>query len=142
MRKRFPVQCAVAALFLPAIAAQTNMPSHVTPMTGTFLSVQSSNQWRSTQMLGMPVFDRAGEKIGSIGDLVIGQDGAIQAIVIALGGFLGVGEKNIAVSLREMTISRDGTGDRATVKLSKPEIERAPGFQIYTGKAVKPLPPI
>lgn len=141
MRKRLPIYNVLAALFIvPAVMAQTKMPSSVTPMTGTFLSVQASNQWRSSQMIGMPVFDRTNEKIGSIVDLVIDQSGAVQAVVIGVGGFLGIGEKNIAVSLREMTVSRDKDGDRAVIKLSKSEIGLAPSFQIYTGKAVEPLP--
>jgi hypothetical protein len=119
--------------------AQTKMPSKAEPMTGTFLSVQASNQWLSTQLVGVAVYDSANEKIGAISNLVIDQSGTIQAIVIGVGGFLGVGTKDIAVSLNKMTIIREDGGDKAIAQLSKPEIELAPSFQVYTGKPVEPL---
>jgi sporulation protein YlmC with PRC-barrel domain len=123
----------------PLLMAQTKMPSHAEPITGTFLSVQASNQWLATQLIGITVVDAGGEKIGSIDDLVIDQSGAIQAVIIGVGGFLGIGAKDIAVSLQTMTIVRDSNGDRASVKLSRQEIERAPSFQRFTGKPVESL---
>jgi sporulation protein YlmC with PRC-barrel domain len=142
MQSEFRAWPLVAALALmPALMAQTKMPSKAEPMTGTFLSVQASNQWLSTQLIGLSVYDSANENIGKIGDLVIDQSGAIQAVVVGVGGFLGVGAKDIAISLNKMEIVRDRTSSKAIVKLSKPEIELAPSFQEYTGKAVTPLQP-
>jgi sporulation protein YlmC with PRC-barrel domain len=140
MRVIFKAWSACAALaVMPALMAQTKMPSKAEPMTGTFLSVQASNQWLSTQLVGVAVYDSANEKIGAISNLVIDQSGTIQAIVIGVGGFLGVGTKDIAVSLNKMTIIREDGGDKAIAQLSKPEIELAPSFQVYTGKPVEPL---
>ncbi len=111
MLVKFRIGWAVVALGVaPALMAQTKMPSNAEPMTGTFLSVQASNQFLSSQLVGLPVYVSANEKIGMIGDLVIDQSGAIQAVVIAVGGFLGVGAKDIAVSMKSVTILRDGTG--------------------------------
>lgn len=142
MQRKLSLPGAIAALLImPVVMAQTKMPSNTTPMTGTFLSVQASNQWRSSQMIGMPVFDQTNERIGSITDLVIDQSGAVQAVIIGVGGFLGMGEKIIAVSLQKMTILRDDNGDKAIVMLSKPEIELAPSFQAFKGKAAEALPP-
>jgi hypothetical protein len=134
------VFAAVAAA--PLLMAQTRMPSRAEPVTGTFLSVQASNQWLATQLVGLAVVGAGGEKIGSINDLVVDQSGAIQAVVIGVGGFLGIGAKDIAVSLQAMTILRDGRGDSASVQLSRREIELAPGFQRFTGKPVEGLPQI
>lgn len=134
---------AVAVLAVaPLLMAQTKMPSRAEPITGTFLSVQASNQWLATQLIGLTVLGANNEKIGSINDLVVDQSGAIQAAVIGVGGFLGIGAKDIAVSLQAMTIVRDGSGDKASVQLSRQEIELAPSFQRYTGKPVEGLPPV
>lgn len=142
MRAIFKAWSALAALVIvPALMAQTKMPSKAEPMTGTFLSVQASNQWLSTQLVGLPVYDSANEKIGAISNLVIDQSGTIQAVVVGVGGFLGVGTKDIAVSLNKMTIIRESGGEKAIAGLSRPEIELAPSFQVYTGKPVEPLPP-
>lgn len=136
--------CYAVAVFAvaPLLMAQTKMPSRAEPITGTFLSVQASNQWLATQLIGLTVLGANNEKIGSINDLVVDQSGAIQAAVIGVGGFLGIGAKDIAVSLQAMTIVRDSSGDRASVQLSRQEIELAPSFQRYTGKPVEGLPPV
>ncbi len=132
----------VALAATPLLLAQTKMPSRAEPVTGTFLSVQASNQWLATQLIGITVTGAGGEKIGSIDDLVIDQSGAIQAVIIGVGGFLGIGAKDIAVSLQMMTIVRNGNGDRASVQLTRQEIELAPSFQRFTGKPVESLPQI
>lgn len=143
MRVEAKFCCAVAMLAVaPVLMAQTKMPSRTEPITGTFLSVQASNQWLATQLIGLTVLGANNEKIGSINDLVVDQSGAIQAAVIGVGGFLGIGAKDIAVSLQAMTIVRDGSGDKASVQLSRQEIELAPSFQRYTGKPVEGLPPV
>jgi hypothetical protein len=143
MRVEAKFCCAVAMLAVaPLLMAQTKMPSRTEPITGTFLSVQASNQWLATQLIGLTVLGANNEKIGSINDLVVDQSGAIQAAVIGVGGFLGIGAKDIAVSLQAMTIVRDSSGDRASVQLSRQEIELAPSFQRYTGKPVEGLPPV
>jgi sporulation protein YlmC with PRC-barrel domain len=114
--------------------AQTKMPSQTQPLTGTFLSVQASNQWLASKLIGSSVYDSNNENIGRISDLVIDQSGAIQAVVIGVGGFLGVAAKDIAVSLRSMTVLRDKDGDKVTVQLTKPEIELAPSLQPFAAK--------
>lgn len=127
----------IAATPLPM--TQTKMPSSAEPVTGTFLSVQASNQWLATQPIGVTVVGADGEKIGSIDDLVTDQSGAIHAIIIGVGGFLGIGAKDIAVSLQMMTVMRDSNGDRTSVQLSRRKIELAPGFQRFTGKPAESL---
>lgn len=136
------LRATLAALAVaPVLMAQTKMPLRTEPITGTFLSVQASNQWLASRLIGLDVYDSANENIGKIRDLVIDQSGAIQALVVGVGGFLGIGAKDIAVSLQSATISRDQSGDKASVKLSKPEIELAPSFQRFTGKAVEGASP-
>lgn len=130
-----------ALALTPALMAQTKMPSRAEPITGTFLSVQASNQWLASQLIGLSVTGANNEKIGSIGDLIVDQSGAIQAAIIGVGGFLGIGAKDIAVSLQAMTIMRDSSGDKASVQLTRQDIELAPSFQRFTGKPVEGLSP-
>jgi hypothetical protein len=133
---------ALMALFImPALMAQTQMPSNAMPMTGTFLSVQANNQWLASKLIGLSVLTPTDEKIGTISDLVIDQSGAVQAAVIGVGGFLGMGTKDVAIALRELKISRTAVGDKVTMRLSRNELELAPTFQAYTGEPVRPLAP-
>ncbi len=125
-----------ALIIMPALAAQTQMPSHALPMTGTFLSVQASNQWLASKLIGLSAVGSGNEKIGSISDLVIDQSGAVQAAVVDVGGFLGIGTKVFAIALRELTISRTSNGDKVVVRLSRNELDLAPTFQVYSGEPV------
>jgi sporulation protein YlmC with PRC-barrel domain len=55
------------------------------------------------------VYDNSENKIGDVTDLVINNDGNVTTAVIGVGGFLGVGQKDIAVPFRDLKISsRDG----------------------------------
>src|SRR5580704_18231600 len=44
------------------------------------------------------VYDQSNNKIGQVADVLVGQDGQVNALIIGVGGFLGAGEKDVAVS--------------------------------------------
>jgi sporulation protein YlmC with PRC-barrel domain len=54
--------------------------------------------WRASKIVGLSVYNDNNESLGSINDLLTDKGGKIQAVVIGVGGFLGVGEHLVAVS--------------------------------------------
>jgi sporulation protein YlmC with PRC-barrel domain len=65
-------------------------------------SVTSSShmgEWRASKMVGLNVYNDKNESVGSINDLLVDKSGGIKAVVIGVGGFLGVGEHLVAVPL-------------------------------------------
>jgi sporulation protein YlmC with PRC-barrel domain len=69
------------------------------------------------------------ESIGDINDLVIGEDGSVQAVVIGVGGFLGIGEKNVAVGFDKIRWTQDENGNEVVVfEASKESLQSAPEF--------------
>ncbi len=64
-------------------------------------STSSSHQgeWRASKMVGLNVYNDKNESVGSINDMLTDKSGAIKAVVIGVGGFLGVGEHLVAVPL-------------------------------------------
>ena len=64
-------------------------------------STSSSYQgnWRASKMVGLNVYNDKNESVGSINDLLTDKTGNIKAVVIGVGGFLGVGEHLVAVPL-------------------------------------------
>ena len=54
-------------------------------------------QWRATKLDGLSVYDPRNEKIGDINEMIVGRDGRIAAVVVGVGGFLGIGEHNAAI---------------------------------------------
>lgn len=85
-----------------------------------------------TRLIGQPVYSTAGddaEEIGNISDLVFSDDGQITAVVIGVGGFLGAGEKNVAVDFGalDFTIASDNT-ERWVLPTTAEALTAAPDF--------------
>jgi sporulation protein YlmC with PRC-barrel domain len=59
-------------------------------------------QWRATRLTGLTVYDPRNERIGDVNELIIGRDGRVAAIVVGIGGFLGIGEHNAAIPFEQV----------------------------------------
>ena len=128
-----------AALATPAFA-QTNAPgtssmsSQSTARHGGFVQNQDATDWRSSKLVGASVYGPDNASIGEVNDVLIGNDGKIRAVVIGVGGFLGVGEKNVAIPLDSLNITRkpeSSSIDKITVNYSKNDLKSAPTFAYY-----------
>jgi sporulation protein YlmC with PRC-barrel domain len=87
----------------------------------------------ATNIIGMQVYSSAAvdaELIGDINNLVVGQNGEVQAVVIGVGGFLGIGEKDVAVSMDslEMAMAEDNT-QRYVLQATREALNEAPAFE-------------
>ena len=58
--------------------------------------------WRASKLMGLNVYNEANEKLGDINELLVDKSGKIEAVVIGVGGFLGMGEHDIAVSMDKL----------------------------------------
>ncbi|MBR1201500.1 MULTISPECIES: PRC-barrel domain-containing protein [unclassified Bradyrhizobium] len=67
--------------------------------TTTTSSTSYQGNWRASKVVGLSVYNDKNESVGSINDLLMEKGGAIKAVVIGVGGFLGVGEHLVAVPL-------------------------------------------
>ncbi|WP_082546573.1 PRC-barrel domain-containing protein [Rhizobium sp. Root483D2] len=92
----------------------------------------SPEQVLATSVLGKTVYtgaDEQGEAIGDVNDVVINADGGAEALVVGVGGFLGIGEKDVAVSFDRVSWS-DRDGQRIIViSATKEELQAAPEFE-------------
>jgi sporulation protein YlmC with PRC-barrel domain len=74
------------------------------------------------------VYDAKDNKIGDVKDLLVNKGGNIDAVIIGVGGFLGVGEKNVAVPFNALKLT-DKNGKRyLVVDTTKEALEKAPGY--------------
>ncbi|MFD0982266.1 PRC-barrel domain-containing protein [Tropicimonas aquimaris] len=82
------------------------------------------------RLTGAPVYDGNNEHVGELGELVLAEDGQIETGVIDVGGFLGIGEKPVAVDYESMSIATDDL-DRLTVHvdLGREQLEQLPEFE-------------
>ncbi|UFW91819.1 PRC-barrel domain-containing protein (plasmid) [Bradyrhizobium barranii] len=58
--------------------------------------------WRASKLMGLNVYNEANEKLGDINELLVDKSGKINAVVIGIGGFLGMGEHDIAISMDKL----------------------------------------
>jgi len=73
---------------------------------------------------------QTGESIGEINDLIIGDDGRVKAVIVGVGGFLGMGEKNVAIAYDDLKWTSNGGNQTPTayVMASKDTLKSAPTF--------------
>ena len=101
--------------FAQSPSAATTAPA-AAPVTAS--DANYNGNWRASKVVGLSVYNEANESLGSINDLLTDKAGKIKAAVIGVGGFLGVGERLIAVPydkvkfVTEPVVSAAATGNR------------------------------
>ena len=92
---------AASALLASVAFAQsptaTTDSAKVAPAAASDTSSSYQGTWRGSKVVGLNVYNDANESVGSISDLLMEKSGNIKAVVIGVGGFLGVGEHLVAV---------------------------------------------
>src|ERR1700712_4109703 len=91
---------AALALTLAANAAETTTTPATTAATdasGAFISKQATGTLRAPKLVGVSVYDSNNKSVGKIDDLLLDHDGSVKAVVIGIGGFLGIGKKDVAL---------------------------------------------
>lgn len=105
---------AAAALILlvPALAQDNPAPSRIAmPATGAYPLRQDSTQLLGSNLIGAKVVSASQERIGRIANLVVNDDGNVEAAVISIGGLFGMGAKEVAVTYKSLNIVRDKSRD-------------------------------
>jgi sporulation protein YlmC with PRC-barrel domain len=91
---------------------------------------QQSGMPGASKLMGTTVVNDANESIGKINEVVLSKDGKVAAVVIGVGGFLGVGEREVAVNFESLRIAQD-SNNKTTVSLNatKDSLKSAPEWQ-------------
>jgi sporulation protein YlmC with PRC-barrel domain len=108
--------------------ATTEVPK--TPVTGQIL-VQDANTVLAKELIGLTVYAPDKAKIGSISDLILSKDAkTVEGFIIGVGGFLGIGEKSVALKMDRLQISHNGDGSiQLMMDVKKEELTNAPSFK-------------
>ena len=85
------------AAFAQTPAATTTDKAGATTTTSAATTSSFQGDWRASKMAGLSVYNDKNESVGSINDLLTDKSGTIKAVIIGVGGFLGVGEHLVAV---------------------------------------------
>ena len=143
MLKTFMISAAVSALMVSGALAQADKPADSTK----FISAQSQDQWVFSKFKGTDVLGPDNAHIGNVNDMLFDKQGKILGLIVGVGGFLGIGEKNVAIDLSAFqvvppdtnsnTASRSDDPNNIKLKVSwtKDQLKAAPDFQYYKSSA-------
>jgi len=147
MLKKLMMTTAAAALVAGTAIAQAPDSPKAPPMQKTepmpapgasaaqgsrqFVSVQASDQWLATKFKGTDVIGSNNEKVGDVTDLLIDQNGRIVAYIVGVGGFLGIGQKDVALAPAAFQVQPASDREELKLKLAmtRDELKNAPEFK-------------
>ena len=99
------------------------------PAVLNYLARQSATQRLATSFIGKNVYDPNGQKIGDVSDIVLDAgNGAANAIVIGVGGFLGIGQKDVAVPIGALRLENREGRQHFVLGASREDLRSAPPF--------------
>jgi hypothetical protein len=158
MLKMFLITTAVTALIgssaiaqpeTPAGAAQQKSEQQKSPAASTdkFITEQHPDQWVFSKFKGTDVIGPDNASVGAVNDLLFDRAGKIIGMVVGVGGFLGIGTKNVAIDMGAFdvvpvdasatsanpsaAIATDATAVKLKVAWTKDQLKDAPDFRYY-----------
>jgi hypothetical protein len=100
------------------------------PEVSPFLVKQDVSELLAANLIGQTVVNEHNESIGEVTDLITDKDGKILAVLIGAGGFLGIGQKDVAIRFEDIKVSRDENNNLAVMaNVTKEMIAQAPDYQ-------------
>ncbi|MGA9006496.1 MAG: PRC-barrel domain-containing protein [Xanthobacteraceae bacterium] len=118
MIKLAPIAIVTAAISTAAFAQPAKI-NHAIP----------ANSATVTNWYKQSVYDPKDSKIGDIADVLVDKSGRIDSLIVAVGGFLGAGEKDVSVPFDAVRVtSKDNNKWYLVMNTTKDQLKEAPGF--------------
>jgi sporulation protein YlmC with PRC-barrel domain len=109
----------------PSTTITTVTTSSVQPLTSVPTTSAPVTNWYK-----QPVYDQADSRIGEIDDVLVERDGKVTTLIIGVGGFLGIGEKHVAVPFDSVKVtSKDNNKWYLVMNSTKEALTNAPGYR-------------
>jgi sporulation protein YlmC with PRC-barrel domain len=96
LKKHLSASLAVAALLTGSALAQTTAPTQPAG-AGQIMTQMPRDLMRGSQLMGIDVYGADNQKIGDIDEVLVDRQGKIHGLVVGVGGFLGIGQKDVAI---------------------------------------------
>lgn len=109
----------------PVIDEPGGPPSNQAPV------VQLAREYRSTELIGGVVYNTDDEKLGVINDVIFDAKGRVSAVVLATGGFLGIGQRDVSVLYSSLQLQREGGRIRFVLDTEPEILDQLPAFDTY-----------
>lgn len=147
MKKQLMIGAAIGALVMSGALAQSpNSPPNSNAMPpaaaqspqgpgkAAIVTAQKPDQWLASKFKGTEVVGSDSQKIGAISDILFDKTGKIEAYVVSVGGFLGMGSKEVALAPAsfEVIAGKNGSADILKVSMKQDELKQAQNFTPYS----------
>ena len=128
------------ALAAPLASAQAHHETDATAAGPAEILISLPSEiWPMTDWYKQNVYDTGDNKIGEIKDVLLDHDGKSAAVIVGVGGFLGVGEKDVAVAFKAVHFKMKDNKWYLVMNASKDALKNAPGYK-YDRSAMKWMP--
>ncbi len=124
----------VALMAVPAFADSTMQKTTTAPAAQQQMApaeaATSAGELSADDLLDKSVKNASNEAVGDINDIRIDSNGKVAAVIVGVGGFLGMGEKNVALPFNQLAFTRDADGGLViTAKVTKESLQAAPEWK-------------
>jgi sporulation protein YlmC with PRC-barrel domain len=109
---------AAPAVTAPETAAPAEVVQETDPLGGM----------TAEELVGRSVVDTAGNSVGEVNDLMLDAENKVASVMIDVGGFLGIGERTVALEASSLTVQEGEDGDLVT-SMTKEQIEALPAYE-------------
>ncbi|MEI9899447.1 MAG: PRC-barrel domain-containing protein [Hyphomicrobium sp.] len=93
--------------------------------------MQTAEEFRTSKLVGSKVYNNTGANIGSIEDIILKADGSMDEVVLSVGGFLGIGDKYVAVPFSDLKVTRDGSSVKITTNGTKDSLKALADYKFF-----------
>jgi sporulation protein YlmC with PRC-barrel domain len=109
----------------PSMTGTTTPHSSAAAAAGS-QTMMRSTEMRASKLIGASVYGTDGKSVGDVNDLLVDRgSGKVANAVLSVGGFLGIGEKRVAVPLTDIKV---GSDNKLTIEMTKDQLKNAPAF--------------
>jgi hypothetical protein len=145
--KTLVTMSALSGLMLSAALAQSPAPPAPAPEAKpspvvtipsdakvSIVSAQKPEQWLASKFKGTDVLGPENEKIGDVSDILFERNGSVVAYIVGVGGFLGIGAKDVALAPNSFQVvpGENGAAEKLKVSLTRDQLKQMASFEPYS----------
>ncbi|MEX1198530.1 MAG: PRC-barrel domain-containing protein [Pseudohongiellaceae bacterium] len=112
-----------------AVGNQRNMRDQSRKENRGFMASAPANGIQADDLIGAEVSTNGDEDVGPVDDLIIDENGQIVAIIVGVGGFLGMGEKSVAIGWDDVTLSNHSDEIELRIDVTREGLRSAPEYE-------------
>jgi sporulation protein YlmC with PRC-barrel domain len=135
--RKLAISAAIVAIATTSAYAHHEEADKAGP--AAMMSSIPGDAWTVADWYKQTIYDMKDNKIGEIRDVLLDHEGKAAAIIIGAGGFLGIGEKDVAVSYSDVHFKKKDNRWYAVMDTTKDALQKAPGFK-FDRNAMKWMP--